>query len=194
MGFVDTNVYLLDEIDASLDSAVAFRLGRLLQYKAYQSRRHTAAAAALTAVSPGKVQVTQFICVSHRPELHASASRLVGVHAHWHSSSGVHATDADTETGNAAAAVNSPCILSVCFHRAHLHVDAPNDNTLEGSEECPGENVGSVGASPAPVVAAPASPVKCARRRLRRRQGNVLPPISEQVIPDNSDSSDFEFC
>jgi hypothetical protein len=109
---MSTLVCLLDEIDASLDSCVVFRLGKLLQFKAWESRRQVAAAVACragvgaVAAVPVPVPVLQFVCVSHRPELHASASRLVGLFAHTHSGRGA-----------GAPLMLAPRVLSLCFIR-----------------------------------------------------------------------------
>jgi hypothetical protein len=63
------------------------------------------AGAGEVAAVPVPVPVLQFVCVSHRPELHASASRLVGLFAHTHSSRG------------AGALLLAPRVLSLCFIR-----------------------------------------------------------------------------
>lgn len=51
----------MDEMDASLDTRTVFRVGRILREKAHALN-------------------TQFIIVSHRPELQAIATRLVGLY------------------------------------------------------------------------------------------------------------------
>eukprot|EP01041_Mallomonas_annulata_P006658 gene6658-13477_t len=56
-----SQLYIMDEVDAALDSRTAARLGQLLREKARSTGAH-------------------FVVVSHRPELHISASRLVGLY------------------------------------------------------------------------------------------------------------------
>ncbi len=56
--------YVLDEIDTFLDSRTALGIGRLLHS---QSRKYG----------------TQFIVISHRPEMQIAASRIIGLY-HFH--------------------------------------------------------------------------------------------------------------
>ena len=53
--------YIMDEVDAALDTSTAERLGQLLKLKASTTD-------------------TQFILVSHRPELMESAFRIIGIY------------------------------------------------------------------------------------------------------------------
>lgn len=55
--------YLMDEIDASLDTRTVTRMGMLLRERAHEKN-------------------SQYIVVSHRPELHEFASSVTGLYIH----------------------------------------------------------------------------------------------------------------
>lgn len=56
-------VYILDEVDAALDTRTAYRMGQLLRQRSLKNG-------------------TQFIVVSHHPELQVAASRIIGFYHH----------------------------------------------------------------------------------------------------------------
>lgn len=55
------SVYLLDEVDAALDTRTAYKMGQLLKMRSKENK-------------------TQFIAVSHHPEFQVAASRIIGVY------------------------------------------------------------------------------------------------------------------
>jgi chromosome segregation ATPase len=87
-------LYIMDEVDASLDTATASRLGELIRKKSFSRKADEADACSgdMSAVKSDAVSVdgsdertqlsggSQFLIVSHRPEVQENAAHVIGVY------------------------------------------------------------------------------------------------------------------